>query len=51
METLYGLVKNGCSHKEIPIIFRERTEGKSKFSPQEILDFMRVALQLRCKKK
>jgi dolichol-phosphate mannosyltransferase len=46
METLYRLVKNGCSYKEIPIIFRQRTRGSSKFSIREILDYIRVTWRL-----
>jgi dolichol-phosphate mannosyltransferase len=51
METLYHLVKNGCSYKEIPITFRERTRGYSKFSVREIRDYLGVAWQLRHKKE
>jgi dolichol-phosphate mannosyltransferase len=47
METLYRLAKSGWSYKEIPITFRERAQGKSKFSVKEMLTYAKVALQLR----
>jgi dolichol-phosphate mannosyltransferase len=37
MKMIYRLTQNGCSYKEIPITFRERTRGKSKFCTREIL--------------
>lgn len=48
METLYRLLKSGCSCKEIPILFRDRIQGESKFSTKEILDYIKVAWRLRC---
>ena len=32
IESLHKLLRNGCSYKEIPIVFRERCRGTSKFS-------------------
>jgi len=51
METLYRLLKLGFSYEEIPITFQERARGESKFRPREVLDYARVALQLRCSGK
>jgi len=47
METLYRLIKAGCTYKEIPISFKERTRGVSKFSTGEIKDYLTVAWRLR----
>ena len=51
METLYRLLKLGYSYREMPITFQERVRGESKFSFKEVLDYARVALQLRCSGK
>ncbi|MBN2186888.1 MAG: polyprenol monophosphomannose synthase [Dehalococcoidia bacterium] len=51
METLYRLAKSSWSYKEIPIVFQERAQGKSKFSVKEVLTYAKVALQLRWGKR
>ena len=47
METLYRLITAGCTYKEIPITFKERMQGVSKFSTREIRDYLTVAWRLR----
>jgi dolichol-phosphate mannosyltransferase len=46
-ETLYRLIKGGYSHKEIPIIFVDEREGKSKFSVGEILKYIVTVFKLK----
>jgi len=46
METLYKLIKLGCSYKEIPIAFEDRNKGKSKFSIREGLDYAKITWRL-----
>ena len=47
METVYRAIKSGYSFKEIPIVFKERTQGSSKFSVKEIRDYFKIVWQLR----
>jgi dolichol-phosphate mannosyltransferase len=47
METVYRAVKKGYTVKEIPIIFRERTQGRSKFSVKEILVYFKMVWKIR----
>jgi len=47
METVYRAVKKGYTVKEIPIIFRERTRGRSKFSVKEILVYFKMVWKIR----
>ena len=47
METVYRAVKKGYTVKEIPIIFRERTQGYSKFSVKEILVYFKMVWKIR----
>jgi dolichol-phosphate mannosyltransferase len=47
IETLYMLIRGGCTYREIPITFRDREAGKSKFKTKESLDYVRMAWQLR----
>jgi dolichol-phosphate mannosyltransferase len=51
METLYRTIKKGYSFKEIPIVFKERTQGSSKFSVKEIRDYFKIVWQLRWQKE
>jgi dolichol-phosphate mannosyltransferase len=45
IETTYRAYKKGFKIKEIPIVFSERTVGKSKFSPSIVIEsFFKVAL-------
>jgi len=47
LETLGKCIKTGSKVSVIPIIFRERYSGKSKFSMREILSFFLTAIKLR----
>jgi dolichol-phosphate mannosyltransferase len=47
IETLYLLIRAGCSYREIPITFKDRAQGKSKFKTRESLDYIKMAWQLR----
>jgi len=51
IETTYKVYSAGFKIKEIPIIFTERTEGKSKFSFKIILESFWKVLELRLKIK
>ena len=51
METLYRAINKGYSFKEIPIVFKERTQGSSKFSVKEIRDYFKIVWQLRWHKE
>ncbi|HEX74230.1 MAG TPA: polyprenol monophosphomannose synthase [Dehalococcoidia bacterium] len=51
IESLYKLLRNGCSYKEIPIVFRERCRGTSKFSIKDVLDYARIVWRLRWNRK
>jgi len=51
IESLYKLLRNGCSYKEIPIVFKERCRGASKFSTKEVLDYARIVWRLRWDRK
>lgn len=51
IESLHKLLRNGCSYKEIPIVFRERCRGTSKFSTREVLDYSRIVWRLRWGRK
>lgn len=46
-EILYRVEKNKFSISEIPVIFTDRTSGKSKLSSQDIWEFFRVMWRLR----
>lgn len=47
---LYEMLKLGAKIKEIPIKFLERSEGSSKSSLEDIIESLKVALVLYCKK-
>ncbi len=47
METIYKLIKGGCSYKEIPITFKERTRGSSKFSLKEVIEYAEMVWKFR----
>ena len=51
METLYKLIKGGCSYHEIPITFLDRTQGKSKFTTRESLHYIVAVWRLRWERK
>jgi dolichol-phosphate mannosyltransferase len=51
METLYKLIKGGCSYKEIPITFIDRAAGVSKFTTKESLNYIKIAWRLRFKRE
>lgn len=47
METLYRLRKRGYSFVEIPITFKDRRKGRSKFSWREIAGYLAISLRLK----
>jgi len=49
METLYRLKRKGFKWIEIPIEFRDRIDGTSKFSIKEIISYMANVMRLRLK--
>ncbi len=50
LEMLFNVQKEGSKIKEIPIIFKERTKGRSKLSKMEILKFFVMCIWLSLKK-
>ncbi len=46
METIYRLVRKGFSYKEIPIVFKSREQGSSKFSIREVFEYLHVVARL-----
>ena len=49
-ETLYRVEKQGFTIREIPVIFNDRTEGKSKLSTKDIVEFFLTIIRLKFKK-
>lgn len=49
MNILHDVIKLGAKVKEVPIIFYERTEGKSKINQKDQLDSLYVVLRLRAR--
>lgn len=49
-EMLYRVEKQGFTTQEIPVIFNDRTEGKSKLSTKDIAEFFLTILKLKFKK-
>lgn len=47
IETTYRCLAAGCKIVEVPITFEERREGKSKMSPEIVLEALLVVWQLR----
>ncbi len=47
IETLYMLIRSGCTYHEIPITFKDRARGESKFKTKESLDYIKMAWQLK----
>ncbi len=47
MQILYEVVKLGAKVKEVPIIFYERTQGKSKMDTNDLIESFMVVLKLR----
>lgn len=47
METLYRLKRMGFSFVEIPITFKDRRKGRSKFSWRQIVDYLTISLRLK----
>ncbi len=46
-ELLYKTQKAGLAIKEIPVVFNDRTKGKSKLSKKDIVEFFTAMLKLR----
>ena len=51
VELKYWALKKGCSFREIPIVFQERSDGDSKFQIAIIWEAFYKILQLRFRKK
>lgn len=51
LELLYKITLNGCSIKEVPIIFEDRRQGKTKLDWITLLETMVMVLRLRKMKK
>ncbi|MFH1781742.1 MAG: polyprenol monophosphomannose synthase, partial [Patescibacteria group bacterium] len=49
-ETIYRCEKAGLKVKEIPIIFTDRQQGKSKLSKKEVFNFFTTILRLKFRK-
>jgi dolichol-phosphate mannosyltransferase len=47
-EILFCCKKNGCTFKEVPIVFVDRELGKSKIAKNEIIKAMMTLFRLRC---
>lgn len=47
MQILYEVVRLGAKVKEVPIVFYERTEGKSKMDTNDLIESFMVVLRLR----
>lgn len=47
VEILTRLIRAGCTLKEVPIVFVDRTRGKSKLSKLEVIKFLYTVLRLR----
>lgn len=47
MQILYEVVRLGAKVKEVPIIFYERTQGKSKMDTNDLIESFTVILRLR----
>jgi dolichol-phosphate mannosyltransferase len=47
MQILYEVVKLGAKVKEVPIIFYERTQGKSKMDTNDLVESFMLVLRLR----
>ena len=48
IEIKYKMWKSGCSFYELPIIFKERENGKSKISKKIIFEAIYLVVKLRC---
>jgi dolichol-phosphate mannosyltransferase len=49
MQILYEVVKLGAKVKEVPIVFYERTQGKSKMDTNDLIESFMVVLRLRAR--
>lgn len=51
ISSVFSFSERGCVIKEIPIIFKDRTEGESKLGSGEIFQFLKVVLTLFFQKR